>query len=197
MSHRKTGCILSAVAFALPLMLGAALAGDRISSTIVEAPSHAGDFHLTKPGNSLTIAPAPASAPGKLAVMTLKLKNVDCVIEGNDKNIAGKCGIVGTGVDAVLDMVIHNTISGDVRVGIPIEFEKGRATFITTGANKIDAATALLATVLAPGSPISFDAIKIREEGSNPNDCATVPLPPVNGCVDGNEFAFTGIHLGM
>lgn len=197
MRHRNIYCVLSALAFALPLMSGAALAGDRISSTIVEAASHAGDFHLTKPGNSLTIAPAPASAPaGTLAVMTLKLKNVDCVAEGNDKGVTGKCGVAGTGMDAVLDIVIHNTTSGDVRVGIPIEFEKGRATFVATGTNKIDAAAANLTSVLASGAPVSFDAINIREEGSNPTDCATIPLPPVNGCVDGNEFAFTGIRLG-
>lgn len=197
MSHRTSCYILSAVALALPLMFGAALAGDRISSTIIEAPSHAGDFHLTKAGNSLTIAPAPASAPGTLAVMTLKLKNVDCALEGNDNNVTGKCGPVGTGVDAVLDFVIHNTIAGDVRVGIPIEFVKGRATFIASEKNKIDATSALplLPLFLTPGSPVSFDALNIREEGSNPTDCGTIPAG--SGCVDGNEFAFTGIHLGM
>lgn len=191
MKHRNVYGIVSAVAFALPLMVGTALGGDKISSTIVETPGHAGDFHLTKPGNSLTIAPAPASQPGQGLVMKLKLKNVDCVLEGNDKSIPGKCGVVGTGVDAVLDVVLH--VSGtDYRVGVPIEFVKGQARFIVGDTTKIGGPQAFGALVPA-GTPVGFDAIKIREEGSNPADCATIPLLLVNGCVDGNEFAVTGI----
>ena len=192
------------------LPLATAHAGDMYQCSVIHDPSGSSDFMLTKPGNKIKIVPSPASMPGTGMVMQLILKNVDCPLEGNDKNTAGKCGVAATKatpaapVDAILAVGVYYPPLNLVNVfGVPVQFTKGVATFTATGKNKVDGATVAGAFVGAVlGASMGFEAFTVRKPGSDPTNVTTgcsvgPPLPAGNTCLDGEPFAMSGIKMSM
>lgn len=180
-SVRRVG-LVAAVALLAPLA-PAARAADVYQTTIVQedTPASPHDFVLTKPGNKIKIVSAKPktglipSYPGM--TLQLILKNVDCVLEGNDLGKAGKCGVAAHNpapaapVPAVLGLSVH-TLGQDIFnvIGIPITFTKGVALF-SNGKNKIDGTVfgSLISAVY--GRTMGFHSPTVRVPGSAPSDC--------------------------
>jgi hypothetical protein len=201
----KIRSVFTAVTFGVPLLVGSAYAGDTYQSSVIESPPAANstNFHLTKPGKMKI---TPSKLPGTSLVVQLILSGVDCD-PNNDGGKPGKCGSVATPEDAVLDMSVRQYIlpptGADMMhvAGVPIEFVKGKAVFSATGKNKADGSQVFGVLVAAfLDQPVGVHVTYVRAEGTDPTNaftgCGIVPLPAVNTCLDGGEFAIAGMTTG-
>jgi hypothetical protein len=192
---------MSVVTLGVPLLIGTARAGDAYSSAIVENVGFSGgsNFHITKSGK--LVITADPKVTGAAMISKLSLKGVECGAALDDKGKTGKCGVAaGLGEDAVLEMSVH-VLGQDLpaTIGLPLKIIKGTAYFVSPSGNTavMDGTSfgGLISLIL--GQPMGFGVSKIRDtaHGTVLADCATVPPAVGSKCLNGNEWAFTGIVL--
>jgi hypothetical protein len=143
-----------------------------------------------------------ASTTDGVGGMTIQIagSGIDCP-GNNDLGVAYKCGPVGVrDPDHVL--ALNTEFGGEIVmqvIGLRFSVEKGKPVLDTAlGKNKIDA----IDTVFGPlvsftyGAPLGLGFLKIHEPGSDPADCDNVLLGDPQGCLDGDVYAFEGLHGG-
>jgi hypothetical protein len=212
--HDAFGAATLVAAAVWLLLPGTAKAGEQYQSTIVGEPStvNTTDIHL-KAGpssNKVTVKANPAHS-GTGLVVQLVVSNVDCPAEGNDKGKTGKCGVAATKSTPQAPVPAMFVLSArfggadypDV-FGVPIQFLKGQALFVSTGKTSQDGSAfgSLIGAIL--GQPIGIFA-KIRTQGTDVTQCPgpflnteTLGNPPAsNGCTDGTPLFFTGVTASI
>ena len=197
---RKTIVLCAALAVAAGMALcGTAEAKDKYSATVVENSANTTDFHLLQGGSKIQIKPS--DKPGDGGIVTqLNLKFVDCPPPGpgNDGGAPGKCGVKDSPVvNHVMDLSVH-VLGNDFNsiVGIKYSIEKGKGFFQATGKNKITGDVFGAFVTLVFNQSLGIGVIKLREAGTDPTDCDTVPLVMGNGCTDGGIYAVGGVVFG-
>jgi hypothetical protein len=187
-----------AVAAAFSLS-GTAQAKDKYGATIVENIANPTNFHFAQSGSKVQIKPSDKAGDGGV-VTQLNLKFVDCPAPGpgNDGGAAGKCGVKDTPVtDHVLDLSVNfGGADFDSIIGIKYSIEKGKGAFQATGKNKITGTAFGAFVTVVFNQPLGIGLIKLREAGTDPTDCDTIPLLPGNGCTDGGMYGLAGIVVG-
>lgn len=198
MSRKIAFATALAVAAAFSLC-GTAQAKDKYSATIVENSANGTNFHFAQGGSKVQIKPSVKAGDGGI-VAQLNLKFVDCPAPGpgNDGGAPGKCGVKGTPVpNHVMDLSVH-VLGNDFNsiVGIKYSVEKGKGAFQATGKNKINGTAFGAFVTLVFNQSLGIGLIKLREAGTDPTDCDTVPLVVGNGCTDGGIYGVAGVVFG-
>ena len=168
-----------------------ASAGAGYSSSVVDLD--AGDnYNLTKIGK-VSAKPSVKAGDGGV-VLSLKVGGISCT--GVDASPPAKCGTTPI-LDHVMDMGVY-AFGNDLPsiVGIRFSIEAGKTTFQSSGKSSVGGAIFGPLVSAIYGEPLGISSIKLREPGSDPSDCGTVPLPGGNGCTDGVEYAVAGIIAG-
>lgn len=146
-------------------------------------------YTISKPGK-FAMKESKTAGGGGIEIQ-LNLKGVDCPTAGggNDGGKSGKCNDVNHVLESNSQFQTIVT-----QTGILFDLVKGKAVFQATGKNKVtggDIFGALVAAV--QGEPLGVGIFRVRGPGSNGADCLQAPLPPDNGCIDGELYAVSGI----
>ena len=191
--------VVSSVALATGVFFIASSAqagGTKYQSNIVDLlGSNTTAFKLLKPGK-LGFKSTIAVGGGGMTTQ-LVLSNVDCP-PNNDAGVAGKCGPKLTPIpDHVLELGISfNGADLDGVVGIKYSLKQGKAAFQASGKNAIGGASFGALVTIIFNQPLGIGIARLRTPGSDPGDCASVPLLPGNGCTDGDAYAIAGVTVG-
>ena len=182
------------------LLASSAVAADKYQASMVSLNPTASGISFSKSGK---VAFKATKKPGAGGLETqLVLSGVDCP-PNNDGATAGKCGVSGNPqTDHVLELGVSSLdgqLDLDGIAGVRLDIEKGKAVFQATGKNKIGGAAFGSLVTLIFGQPLGIGIVRVREPGTDPSVCDTVPLVPPgqnnNDCLDGEAYGIAGVRV--